>query len=76
MKSFYVTYVEESELTRTFVYRVQAESSEEAEEKVRHSGYQDSDDVECINSTDDEVLINSDIDPTLTELIEEEDEDE
>ena len=39
MKSFQVVYTEESELTRTFVYRVQAESAEEAEEKVRHSGY-------------------------------------
>lgn len=75
MKSFYVTYVEESELTRTFVYKVQAESAEEAEEKVRHSGYQDNDDVECIDSYDDEVLLTSDIDPERTELIEEEDED-
>lgn len=75
MKSFQVVYTEESELTRTFVYRVQAESAEEAEEKVRHSGYQDDDDVECIDSFDDEVLISSDIDPERTELIEEEDED-
>ena len=72
MKSFQVVYTEESELTRTFVYRVQAESAEEAEEKVRHSGYQDGDDVE---SYDDEVLLTSDIDPERTELIEEEDED-
>lgn len=75
MKSFQVVYTEESELTRTFVYRVQAESAEEAEDKVRHSGYQDGDDVECIDSYDDEVLISSDIDPERTELIEEEDED-
>ena len=75
MKSFQVVYTEESELTRTFVYRVQAESAEEAEEKVRHSGYQDDDDVECIDSFDDEVLISNDIDPERTELIEEEDED-
>lgn len=75
MKSFQVVYTEESELTRTFIYRVQAESAEEAEEKVRHSGYQDDDDVECIDSFDDEVLISSDIDPERTELIEEEDED-
>lgn len=75
MKSFQVVYTEESELTRTFVYRVQAESAEEAEEKVRHSGYQDNDDVECIDSYDDEVLFTSDIDPERTELIEEEDED-
>ena len=73
MKSFQVVYTEESELTRTFVYRVQAESAEEAEEKVRHSGYQDG--VECIDSFDDEVPISSDIDPKCTELIEEEDED-
>lgn len=75
MKSFQVVYTEESELTRTFVYRVQAESAEEAEEKVRHSGYQDNNDVECIDSYDDEVLLTSDIDPERTELIEEEDED-
>lgn len=75
MKSFQVVYTEESELTRTFIYRVQAESAEEAEEKVRHSGYQDDNDVECIDSFDDEVLISSDIDPERTELIEEEDED-
>lgn len=75
MKSFQVVYTEESELTRTFVYRVQAESAEEAEEKVRQSGYQDTDDVECIDSFDDEVLISSDIDPKRTELIDEEDED-
>ena len=75
MKSFQVVYIEESELTRTFVYRVQAESAEEAEEKVRHSGYQDNDDVECIDSYDDEVLLTSYIDPECTELIEEEDED-
>jgi hypothetical protein len=75
MKSFQVVYTEESELTRTFVYRVQAESAEEAEEKVRHSGYQDNDDVECIDSFDDEVLISSDIDSERTELIDEEDED-
>lgn len=75
MKSFQVVYTEESELIRTFVYRVQAESAEEAEDKVRHSGYQDDDDVECIDSFDDEVLISSDIDPERTELIEEEDED-
>lgn len=73
MKSFQVVYTEESELTRTFVYRVQAESAEEAEEKVRHSGYQDG--VECIDSFDDEVLYSSGIDPERTELIEEEDED-
>ena len=75
MKSFQVVYTEESELTRIFVYRVQAESAEEAEEKVRQSGYQDTDDVECIDSFDDEVLISSDIDPKRTELIDEEDED-
>ena len=75
MKSFQVVYTEESELTRTFVYRVQAESAEEAEEKVRHSGYQDNDDVECIDSYDDEALLTNYIDPERTELIEEEDED-
>lgn len=73
MKSFQVVYTEESELTRTFVYRVQAESAEEAEEKVRNSGYQDTDDVECIDSHDDEVLVNGEIDSALTELIEDED---
>ena len=75
MKSFQVVYTEESELTRTFVYRVQAESAEEAEEKVRNSGYQDTDDVECIDSYDDEALLTNYIDPKCTELIEEEDED-
>lgn len=73
MKSFQVVYTEESELTRTFVYRVQAESAEEAEEKLRHSGY--GNDIECIDSYDDEVLISNDIDPERTKLIEEEDED-
>lgn len=73
MKSFEVVYTEESEVTRTFVYRVQAESAEEAEDKVRNSGYQDTDDVECIDSYDDEVLISSDIDPERTELIDDED---
>ena len=73
MKSFYVTYIEESELTRTFVYKVQAESAEEAEEKVRCSGHQNG--VECVDFFDNEVLINNDVDPELTELIEEEDED-
>lgn len=75
MKSFQVVYTEESELTRTFVYRVQAESAEEAEEKVKNSGYQDTDDVECVDSYDDEALLTSYIDPECTELIEEEDED-
>jgi hypothetical protein len=75
MKSFQVVYTEESELTRTFVYRVQAESAEEAEEKVRQAGYQDTDDIECIDSFDDEVLYSSDIDSERTELIDEEDED-
>lgn len=74
MKSFQVVYTEESELTRTFVYRVQAESAEEAEEKVRHPRYH-GDDIECIDSFDDEVLISSDIDSERTELIGEEDED-
>lgn len=73
MKSFEVVYTEESEVTRTFVYRVQAKSAEEAEDKVRNSGYQDTDDVECIDSYDDEVLISSDIDPERTELIDDED---
>lgn len=75
MKSFQVVYTEESELTRTFVYRVQAESAEEAEEKVRHPGYQGGDDIECIDSFDDEVLLTTGIDPERTELIDEEDED-
>lgn len=75
MKSFQVVYTEESELTRTFVYRVQAESAEEAEEKLKHPRYQDGDDIECIDSFDDEVLLTSGIDPERTELIDEEDED-
>ena len=73
MKSFYVTYIEESNLIRAFVYKVQAESAEEAEKKVRQAGYQDTDDVECIDSHNDEVLVNGEIDSALTELIEDED---